>query len=266
MSMHVLDRGRGLPLVLLPGIQGRWEYMRPAIDALAESFRVITFALAGEKGGAPYEPSRGLDNYADQVVHALDTLGLERAVVAGQSFGGLGALRFAAREPGRTAALLLVSVPGPGYRVSPRHSFYARVPWLFGPLFLAETPFRLRNELVSALPALRDRRRFAWSQLNTIATVQLSVTRMAARSRLVGDPALVDDCGRVQSPTLIVTGEPHLDRVVPVTGTAEYQRLIAGARAATIAETGHLGYITRPAVFAETVRRFLREADVADAA
>ena len=29
------DRGAGPPLVLVPGIQGRWEWMAPAVDALA---------------------------------------------------------------------------------------------------------------------------------------------------------------------------------------------------------------------------------------
>ena len=47
--MQVIDRGRGVPIVMIPGIQGRWEYMRPAIEALEGAFRIITFALAGER-------------------------------------------------------------------------------------------------------------------------------------------------------------------------------------------------------------------------
>ena len=50
--MTVIDRGHGTPLVLVPGIQGRWEYMRPAVDALAERFRVVTFDLCGDRDGA----------------------------------------------------------------------------------------------------------------------------------------------------------------------------------------------------------------------
>lgn len=39
--MPVIDRGRGVPIVMIPGIQGRrWEYMRPAIEALEGSFRM----------------------------------------------------------------------------------------------------------------------------------------------------------------------------------------------------------------------------------
>ena len=46
--MRIVEYGDGEPLVLVPGIQGRWEYMRPAIDALAPFFHVLTFALCGE--------------------------------------------------------------------------------------------------------------------------------------------------------------------------------------------------------------------------
>ncbi len=41
----VFEFGQGPPLVLIPGIQGRWEYLRPAIDALSRTFRVLTFPL-----------------------------------------------------------------------------------------------------------------------------------------------------------------------------------------------------------------------------
>ena len=40
--MTIVDRGRGLPVVLIPGVQGRWEYLRPAVDALAGICRVLT--------------------------------------------------------------------------------------------------------------------------------------------------------------------------------------------------------------------------------
>jgi pimeloyl-ACP methyl ester carboxylesterase len=83
---------------------------------------------------------------------------------------------------------------------------------------------------------------------------------MAARSTLRGAPDLTDDCARILAPTLVISGEPSLDRVVPAEGTAEYLRLIPGARAARIERTGHLGYITRPEVFAGIVEHFVSAA------
>jgi pimeloyl-ACP methyl ester carboxylesterase len=57
-----------------------------------------------------------------------------------------------------------------------------------------------------------------------------------------------------------VTGEPALDRVVPVDVTHEYLRMWPEARLATIAHTGHLGLITRPEEFARIVVPFAEHA------
>jgi pimeloyl-ACP methyl ester carboxylesterase len=254
----LVEVGKGPPLVLIPGIQGRWEYMRPAIDALATSFRTLTFPLSGERGSdAALDPGLGIDNDARQVTAALDRSRIDRAIVCGISFGGLPAIRFAAVAPERTAALILVSVPGPHWQLRPRHRVYAAAPWLFGPLFLAESPWRLAGEIRSALPNIGARWRFVRWQLATLRRAPLSPTRMAGRAALISSPQLLDDCARIVAPTLLVTGEPGLDRVVAVDGTLAYMRLIAGARHATLPRTGHLGSITRPEAFAALVREFV---------
>ena len=46
----MIDVGAGTPLVLIPGIQGRWEWMEPSVEALAREYRVITASLPGEPG------------------------------------------------------------------------------------------------------------------------------------------------------------------------------------------------------------------------
>ena len=92
------------PLVLVPGIQGRWEWMRRTVDALSVHFRVVTFSLRGnvDRRVSPIKSRR-----------ALDERKIDRAIVCGVSFGGRVALRFAATARARTSALVLVSTPGP---------------------------------------------------------------------------------------------------------------------------------------------------------
>ena len=69
--MELIERGNGPALVLIPGLQGRWEYLRPAVDALSASFRVLTFSLG-----------RGdLNSYADQAAEMMARSGVERAVI-----------------------------------------------------------------------------------------------------------------------------------------------------------------------------------------
>jgi pimeloyl-ACP methyl ester carboxylesterase len=254
----VVERGHGDPLVLIPGLQGRWEYMRATIAALAAHFRVITFTLCDERTArGPFNPSRGLENYVSQVAEALDAAGLERALICGVSFGGIVALRFAAQMPHRTRALILASVPGPHWHLRRRHEMYSRAPWIFGPLFLAETPFRLRQELALAIPDAKVRYRFTLTQLRTLVVAPLSLSRMAARARMIESNGRADECASVSAPTLVVHGEPQLDHVVNVEGTSEYGRLIRGAQTTILENTGHLGWLTRPDTFAATVRRFV---------
>jgi pimeloyl-ACP methyl ester carboxylesterase len=95
------------------------------------------------------------------------------------------------------------------------------------------------------------------SQLRLLATARLSLTRMAARARMITSADFAVEAGRVVAPTLIVTGEPRLDYVVPATGSSEYVRLIPGARSVVIERTGHLGSITRPEAFADAIDEFV---------
>jgi 3-oxoadipate enol-lactonase len=236
-----------VPLVLVPGVQGRWEFMRRTVDALSVHFHVVTFSLRGNS----------IDEYAGQVARALDDRKIDRAIVCGVSFGGRVALRFAATAPERTSALVLVSTPGPGWHLRPRHVTYTRWPWLFGPLFLAEAPWRLRAELLSAFPDWRARWAFRLEAVRTLMTAPPQLAATAARARMIDPVSAKADCNRVTAPTLIVTGEPSMDHVVSAT-SSEYIRLIAGARGAILERTGHVGTMTRPEAFAALVDDFAR--------
>ncbi len=83
---------------------------------------------------------------------------------------------------------------------------------------------------------------------------------MARRVTLLTNSPLPDDIARVRVPTLIVTGEASLDRIIPVAATREYARMWPHARVAEIPRTGHLGLITRPEAFARLVVPFAEHA------
>src|SRR3954465_10908514 len=235
--MAFVDRGSGPPLVLIPGLQGRWEYLRPAVDALSQSFRVLTFSL----------PSGDLDGYSGQIAAIMTAAHVERAAICGVSFGGLVAVRFAASYPARCAALILASTPKPRLRLRQRHQIYLRAPWIFGPIFLAESPFRLRPEIAVAIPDARARRRFPMEALRPLMSARVSLPQMAARARLITSADLTPDCESITAPTLVVTGEAALDHVVPVAGSSEYMRRIRNAQSIVLERTGHLGSRTPPA-------------------
>ena len=261
-DVQIVDRGSGPPLVLVPGVQGRWEWFEAALDALAASFRVITCSYRDEPSSGWPRLARPatIDDYATQVRDALDARGVGAAVICGISFGGLVALRFAATHPARTSALVLASTPGPTWRLGPARAFLVRHPRMCAPLFFAAAPFRLAAEVRAAMPRAVDILGLAARHLALLARAPISPTRLAARAALIEGANIPDVCGRVSAPTLVLTGEQELDRVVPVPGSTEYVDRVRGAVRDTLDRTGHLGYVTHPNVFADRIRTFYERA------
>jgi pimeloyl-ACP methyl ester carboxylesterase len=253
----IIDRGRGDPIIVIPGIQGRWPYVEATVQALARTYRVLTYSLAGEPDGRRFDPARGFENYVDDLAAVLGAAGVPAAALVGISFGGIVALRFAATQPARTRALILVSTPGPDWTPNPRQQRYLRAPGRGGVRFLIESPSRVAPELRTALPSLRDRGRFSLAQLRALARAPLSFARMAERAALAVAADRRGDAVRVTAATLVVAGEERLDRVVPAAGTLQYEHIVQGARAVVMANTGHLGSLTHADRFAGIVNGFL---------
>jgi pimeloyl-ACP methyl ester carboxylesterase len=245
------------PLVLIPGIQGRWEWMRPAIDELAKEWRVIPCALPGEPGAAG-SMNGSFDAFVDYVDGVLDAAEVERAVICGVSFGGLIALRYAARRPHRTQALILVSTPGPRWKLKPHLVRYMKWPTLSSPLFFAGAFGRFWPELRVTYPDMRARVRFCAAAMSRVVAAPAIPARMSRRAKLAEPEQFERDCALVKAPTLVITGERELDRVVKYDETMDYVSLIEGARFQLLEHTGHLGTISAPARFASIVSRFYR--------
>ena len=146
----MIDVGSGPAIVLIPGIQGRWEWMRPAVQALAVHWRVLARSLPGEPGEAPCA-AEGFDQLVGHIDRLLDQANVSSAVICGVSFGGLVALRYAAMRPARVRALILVSTPGPKWKPAAHQARYLRWPILTLPLFMAGAARRVWRELRATL-------------------------------------------------------------------------------------------------------------------
>lgn len=254
----MFDLGEGSPLALIPGVQGRWEWMRPSVDALAERHRVLTFSLCGDWGsGATVDARAGLDNFVAQIDRVLDSRSVRSATICGVSYGGLVALRYAAARPNRTDALVLVAPPGPSWAPDTRIRGYVRRPFLSTPAFIARSPARLWPEIRAAHRTLTAALAFSVRHLWRIVCAPMRPGLMAQRIEFLDAVDLAADARRVSAPTLVITGEPPLDRVVRVEGSRELAALIPGARLATLDRTGHIGLITRPRAFAEIISAFV---------
>jgi pimeloyl-ACP methyl ester carboxylesterase len=257
-----IDCGRGTPLVLVPGIQGRCEWMRPTADALSRYFRVLSFTLAGERtSGHALEPRLGFDSFVAQIDRLLEEAGVANAVLCGVSYGGLIALRYAALRPGRVRQLVLVSALAPGYRPDGRVRRYSRAPRLFAPAFCVGAWRHSRGEVNAALPSWRRRVGFRVRQVWMVASAPVSPVLMRDRIKMLEGVDFASSARSITGPALVVTGEPGLDRVVPVDHTLGYANLLRAAEIVQLPRTGHLGVVTRPQAFAAVVSNFVERAE-----
>lgn len=114
------------PLVCLHGIGGDATSFLPQLRGLSKGRRVLSWSMPGYGGSAPLA-EMNFASLCDRLCAALDALGIERAIFAGQSIGGMIVQEMAIRHPQRVAALVLIAtVPGFGGRdESFRDSFLA---------------------------------------------------------------------------------------------------------------------------------------------
>jgi pimeloyl-ACP methyl ester carboxylesterase len=253
----MIDLGSGEPIVLVPGLQGRWEWMQPTVMRLAAQYRVLTYSLCDEPtSGCGWDPALGFDNYIRQLAEVMDRGGLARATLVGVSYGGLIASEFAARSPERVTRLVLASALPTDWQPDRRARFYLRAPRLFSPIFVATAPLRLQPELRAAIPGLGRRMRFLAAHTWRAVTAPASPHRMARRVRWAAAHRFADP-SLLQGPVLVVTGEPGLDRVVPVEVSRRTVARVRSARHVVLAGTGHLGIVTRPDGFCRVMDEFL---------
>lgn len=254
----MFDQGQGPPLIVIPGVQGRWEWMKPALDELSRRCRALSYTLCGDIGSnMKFEPDLGFDNFVRQLDRLFQRTGIERAALCGVSYGGFIALRYAALHPERVTSLVFVSSPAPGWVPNHRQQRYLAHPWRSTPAFVLSSPLRLWPEIKAAYDTPRERLVFSLRHGLRVISAPVIPARMASRVTIQQQQDFAPDCERIKTPTLVVSGEDGLDHVVPAEVTRQYQVLIPGARYVQMKRSGHIGLLTQPAQFADIVTGFI---------
>jgi 3-oxoadipate enol-lactonase len=257
----MITRGIGYPVVIIPGIQGRWEWMSPTVQALQAGHRVITFSLQEVRPGI--DPEGEFPAWTRAIDKVLDSVHERQVSLIGISFGGLIAARYAARRPERVTSLIIASAPAPGWRPGADDRFCMNLPYLSLPYFGARALVRLMPELMEARESWPLRLRLLMDHARRVGTARLEPRLMAHWVREFLRYDMTEDCELIRAPTLIVTGESRLDRVVPVYETKRYLKMIKGSTHQILANTGHLGPVTKPYRFAEMAGQFIYAAQSA---
>ncbi len=109
-TFHVEQQGSGPNLVLVHGMgytsTDVWQYVVPQ---LAEQFSVLTYDLRGHGKSTDPDNDQSISTHADDLAAILDHFDIEKASIAGFSFGGMVVQQFALRYTDRLENLILVT-------------------------------------------------------------------------------------------------------------------------------------------------------------
>jgi pimeloyl-ACP methyl ester carboxylesterase len=258
--VNYAEMGDGPPLVFIHGLSGCWQNWLENIAHLARRHRVIAVDLPGFGESELPREETSIPGYGRFVDAFLGELGIERAALVGNSMGGFIAAETAISHPSRVDKLVLVSAAGLMRVGNRRLAALERAARLFHP---ATAAVLARREQLIKRPKLR--RRILYGIVRYPERIEPELVYEVASG--AGKPGFMealnaiwnydfrDRLPGVSVPTLIVWG--HDDRIVPVSGAYEYERLIPDARRVTFPNTGHLPMLERPARFNELVEEFL---------
>lgn len=271
ITIHYKKMGAGEPVyILLHGFGASTYSWREVMPPLSQTGTVIAYdrpafgltdrPMPGEwQGPSPY-------SYAYQtemVIRLMDDLGIEKAVLVGNSAGGTVAAAAALKYPQRVTGLVLVDaaiyMDNPS---SPLLGWLLKTPQAnrLGPLFT-------RNIRTWGLDFLKT----AWHdpsritpeiyenyqkplQVNNWDKALWELTRDSGREDITGK------LDQFQMPVLVITGDD--DRIVPTAQSLKLAAAIPGSQLVVIPACGHVPQEECPQAFMQALQKFVDESTI----
>ncbi|MCD9188007.1 MAG: alpha/beta hydrolase [Pyrinomonadaceae bacterium] len=262
MNLHYETHGAGEPLLLIPGFaSGAWNWFRQ-IDDLSKNFKVITFDPHGiGRSKAKNEADLAdlsMQAFADDVLHILDELDIEKAHILGASFGGFVAETFALNFPDRLEKLILACTSfGGAQHVPPDLEVlmaFASTDGMntterirkfmipaFTPEFTANFP-----EIVEKVCELRE---------NSIVPERVYMAQLTAATTFDYEVRM----NEIKNETLIITGDK--DKVVPMQNSINLAEKMPNARLEIIKNGSHMFFVENADEFNRKVKEFILSND-----
>jgi esterase len=261
LTFHCVEWGApsAPPMICLHGITQTAHSWDEVAAAMAGDHHVVCIDQRGH-GDSTWAPD---GDYSRQTQAAdldalTDELGLRSFVLAGMSMGGINAITFTARHPGKVRALIVVDVsPQIEARgVENIRSFIQASDVLDSFEAFVErahqfNPRRsldnIRSRLVHNLKQLPDGT-WTWKYDPALRSPQRSFQASALGT-------LWDDVSALRCPTLIIRGGDS--DVLSTEGAEKFQGAVPGSRLAVVPGAGHSVMGDNPTAFVAAVRDFL---------
>lgn len=260
VQTNVHDIGKGFPVLMIhgsgPGVTA-WANWRLVMPTLSQQRRVIAPDMLGfGYTERPTNQQYSMDRWIQHCIDLLDTLGIEKTDLVGNSFGGALALALTIRHPKRVRRLVLMGSVGVPFEITPALDEV----WGYQPSL--ESMRRLLDLFAYDCSLVSD----DLAELRYHASIRPSFQEAfaamfpAPRQRWVDAMASQEnDVRSIQQETLIIHGRE--DQVIPLQTSLTLAQWIVNAQLHVFGNCGHWTQIEHSVRFTQLVAGFLAEAD-----
>ncbi len=255
VELAAVDRGTGLPLLLVHGFPLNHSLWQAQIDVCSERCHVIAPDLRGFGTSSVTEGEVSMEQMADDLAGLLDTMGIQEPVVyGGLSMGGYIAWEFWRRHRPRVAGLILCDTRAAAD--SPEAAANRR---LMADRVLREGPAPIADAMIPRLAAEVTLTRYP-ERMEAVRRMIFSndPRGIAAASRGMAKRAdATSQLPEIDCPALLIAGQ-H-DQIVPVAEMRAMAEAMPHARLVEIGGAGHLSPLENPAEVNAAMLAFLGE-------
>ena len=270
VTIYYEEKGDGLPLILTHSFFCSNKMWRPQYEALSKHYRVINVDIRGHgKSDKNDEENSEFDLYTlvEDNIAVLDMLGIEKAVWAGLSIGGMISLRACLSYPERVQGLVLVDTDADAETFFSRVKYFSLVNFfrLLGdpenmPELIKTMISRVvSKEMFSAACFKKNpdlvkewREKFAGAHLPSMAAFMEVLCRR---------DSIVSRLHEIKVPAWIIVGQE--DKALPPRCAKKIHEGIAGSKMTVLPGCGHLSSLESPEALNRIMHDFLMNLDKA---
>lgn len=257
-EIHYDIHGSGDPVLLVAGLGGAASYWNPNLAAFAECHQVILHDHRGTGKSTHAEMAYTVEQMADDLLHLMDALKIDKAHLVGHSTGGAMGQVLGAIAPDRIASLVLYatwSEHDPHMQMCMDHrreiamtigeaGYHRTTPlFLYPPDYIKDNSAQLQRDIAASIAATSSR----------------TIIDARAAGILEFDGLQYHD--RIKCPTLVLVAED--DILTPPYSSDVIAARIAGSTLLKVPHGGHALSRSEPELFNKAVLDFLAQHKIA---
>lgn len=246
LELNYIMEGSGDPVLILHGWGASIASVRPIVNALSGTHKVVALDLPGFGNSETPVEVFGSFHYADIIKMFIDRLGIERLSLVGHSFGGKLSIILSARHPELVDKLVLIDSAGLiprrtlKYHLKVRGFKLMKLLWRLV-FFWEDEPVRME----------RLYKKFGSDDYQNAQGIMRKILVRVVNENL--KPILKD----IKAPTLLIWGDK--DEATPVYQAKTMEREIKDSGLVIFEGAGHFSYIDEYNRFSLVLKAFFKE-------